>query len=119
MRLQKTLDFTFSRVEITKFVERRVNVMTSYINSDPEHEEEDPEAEEDGRPKGDQQLLEQISGELSTGHLVAGGNCQGHTTHLYTPLLFQLFLLLSLPVKRYRRHLPPCRVRTYAGAGVK
>ena len=56
--------------------------MTSYINSDPEHEEEDPEAEEDGRPKGDQQLLEQISGELSTGHLVAGDNRQGHTTHL-------------------------------------
>ena len=53
--------------------------MTSYINSDPEHEEEDPEAEEDGRPKGDKQLLEQVSGELSAGHLVAGDNCQGHT----------------------------------------
>ena len=70
--------------------------MTSYINSDPEHEEEDPEAEEDGRPKGDQQLLEQISGELSTGHLVAGDNCQGHTTHLLRHCFFTYFL----PVKR-------------------
>ena len=47
-------------------------MMTSYINPDPEHEEENSEAEEDSRPERHQQLLEQVSGELCTRHLITG-----------------------------------------------
>ena len=47
-------------------------MMTSYINPDPEHEEENSEPKEDSRPERHQQLLEQVSGELCTCHLITG-----------------------------------------------